>query len=176
MEKQKQWFVVYTKTGREQKVCEVLRRKKLDAFYPVTKTMKTTRYGKEKISYKPLLERYVFIASQEDDLDIIKQAGILSFVHWLAQPVKICENDIYLLRQFTNTHDNIRIEKIKIKLQESASISTISSANNNSIIQFSFPALGYVMTAAEKKTIVKIIAAPVPHYRMNIIQQYAKTR
>lgn len=157
MERTEQWYVVYTRPGLEQKVCDLLRRKKIDSFYPVNKLVKSS-YGRQRTSFTPLIERYVFVSiTQEQFEEIKKTSGIVSFVHWLSQPVVIEPDDMYLMKRFCNTHDDIQLEKTRVVPFEPAFISTRFSGEDTELVNFHFPVLGYTMTAEERKANVKVI-------------------
>ena len=177
MEKIRQWYVVYTKTGHEQKVCTTLQRKKIDSFYLANKMTKLS-YGRERISFKPLVGRYVFAYLSEEEISTAKEAsGIINFVHWQAQPVVINADDIYLLRRFFSIHNDIRLEKTKVNMDEQATMSILPSDNDNSnIVNLYFPVLGYIMTVQENKTRVKVITVSPNKTRTNFINKYAQAR
>ena len=157
MEKKDKWYVVYTRPGLEQRVCDSLRRKKIDSFYPVNKLVKSS-YGRQRTSFKPLIERYVFVCITSNQIEEIKNIrGIVSFVCWLSQPITIEQDDIYLMKRFCNTHDDIQLEKIKVIPSEPAFISTRFSDRDTELVSFNFPVLGYNMIAEENKSRVKVI-------------------
>ncbi len=175
MEKIRQWYIVYTKAGQEQKVCEALRRKKIDSFYPVNKLKKISA-GKERISFKPLIERYVFAHLSANETNVVNDAsGTISFVHWLSKPIIIHGDDIYLLKRFFNMHDDIHLEKIKVNPAEPATIINYVS-DNADIVSFLFPVLGYAMKATENRTRVKVITVSQHQTKTNLSNQYAEAR
>lgn len=177
MDNTKQWYIVYTKTGSEQKVCEALRRKKIESFYPVNKLVKNSS-GRERITFKPLLERYVFVLLGEEELQVMKHiSGIVNYVFWLSEPVIVQQEDIYLLRRFLKMYDDIRLEKIKVNLSQPANMLGITTENGEELIQFSFPALGFNMIAQENNTKVKIITVPgYPSKTNSTNNKYAEAR
>ena len=175
MENLKQWYIVYTKAGQERKVCDMFRRKKLDSFYPANKMTKTL-YGKERISYKPVLDRYVFVCLANNELNKVKATySVINFVHWLANPIAVDNDDIYLLRRFFDMHDDIQLQKIKINPAEPASVSN-QFLNDNEITNFTFPVLGYAMTAQANKTRVKVITVPGYQTKTKRFSKYAEAR
>lgn len=176
MERKKQWYVIYTRPGLEQRVCDSLRRKKMDSFYPVNKMVKTSA-GKERSSFKPLLERFVFVCTSYEQLSGVKNIkGIVSFVHWLSQPVVIESDDIYLMKRFCNIHDDIRLEKVKVSA-EPAFISSQFTGQNSELISLHFPVLGYNMTAEERQANVKVITLNDYQNKPEISKsKYAETR
>ncbi len=103
----------------------------------------------------------MFTYLSTDELSIVKNTnGIVSYVYWLSQPVVISQDDIYLLKRFFNMYADIRVEKTKVILNQPASISSLFTDNGDDLVQFSFPALGYAMTAQENTTRVKVINVP----------------
>ncbi|MDQ2752497.1 MAG: UpxY family transcription antiterminator [Bacteroidota bacterium] len=175
MENSKQWYVVYTKAGHEKKVCDMFRRKKLESFYPANK-MTRTIYGKERISFKPVLERYVFVCLANNELNVVKSNGsIINFVHWLTMPITVSGDDIFLLRRFFDTHDDIQLQKIKISLVEPASLFN-QFVNDIEETHFTLPVLGYTMTAQASKTRVKIITVSGYQTKPKHSNKYAEAR
>lgn len=175
MKQMKQWYVVYTKAGEEQRVCDALLRRRWESFYPAKKLTKNF-YGRERISFQPLFERYVFVLLPEDQLEQVKQVdGILNPVYWLSSPAVIDAESIYLLKRFFTAHDNISLEKINVKPAETASLSVTSGEEQNNV-HLHFPSLGYRLTAKESKTRVKVITVPNQQPKTNFSNQYAETR
>lgn len=175
MKQMKQWYVVYTKTGEEQKVCDALLRRKLESFYPAKRIVKTF-YGRERIEFPPLFERYVFVLLSEKELEITKQVnGILNFAHWLSRPIVIGQESIHLLKRFSVAHDDISLEKVSVKPAEVASVSITSGREHNEI-HLNFPALGYILAAQESKTKVKVITVSNHQSKTNSLNRYAETR
>ncbi len=172
----KQWFIVYTKEGAEHKVCEALRRKKLDSFYPANK-MTRLSYGRERSYDKPLLNRYVFVCMGEEELNLVKHIPcVVSLVHWMAKPVIVSLDDIYLLKRFFTMHDDIRVEKIKVNPTESASLSGYVSNSTANDISLSLPVLGYLLTARQKEARVKVITVPSYQTKTKLQSEYAEAR
>ncbi len=177
MERIENWYVVYTRPGLEQKVCDLLRRKKIDSFYPVNKLVKSS-YGRQRTSFKPLIERYVFVCLAQDQMEEAKKTrGVVSFVHWLSRPIVIEQDDIYLMKRFCKTHDDIQLERIKVNSAEPAFISTRFSNHDTELVNFHFPVVGYNMIAEENKSRVKVITIKDYQNKPEISKsKYAETR
>ena len=172
----KQWYIAYTRDGAEQKVCEALRRKKLDSFYPTNKLTRLS-YGRERFYEKPLISRYVFVCLSKEELHLIKYTdGLISLIHWMTKPVTVSIDDIFLLKRFYSMHDDIRVEKIKVNPIEPASISGFLSHDSINDICLSLPALGYAMTARQKETRVKVITVPGYQTKTKFQNEYAEAR
>ena len=176
MEKTKQWYVVYTRAGEEQKVCDALRRRKIDSFYPVNRLVKTS-YGRERISFIPLMERYVFVHISGSETEEVRNLDcVISFVHWLSKPVVIDSDDIRLMKRFCERHNDIRLEKTKVISLEPAYLSTYDTDRDTERVNLHFPVLGYNMTAEEAKTRVKVITVNDYQTKPESSNQYAETR
>lgn len=172
----KQWYIVYTKEGAEQKVCNALKRKKLDSFYPTNKITRLS-YGRERHYYKPLLSRYVFVCLTDEEAKAVRNTdGIVSLVHWRSEPITVAAEDIFLLNRFFKMHDDIRVEKIKVNPFESATISGFLPSDAINDISLSLPSLGYILTARQKEARVKVITIPGYQTKTKLHSEYAEER
>ena len=174
----KQWYIVYTRDGAEQKVCEALSRRKLDSFYPTNK-MTRLSYGRERSYDKPLLSRYVFVYLTSEEIHFIKSKsinGVINLVYWMAKPVIVGLDDIYLLKRFFTMHDDIRVEKVKVNPSESASVSGFLSNDTVNDISLYLPVLGYVMTARQREARVKVITVSGYQTKTKLQSEYAEAR
>lgn len=148
----------------EQRVSDLLKKKKYENFCFVGKTMK--QYGnKNKITFDLILPNIVFVKSNELQELLIKQVdGVLNFVYWLHKPVIIKREDIALLKRFLNSCYNIKFERIPVNINESGSIIHSSSIEgaitvNRKFTKFSLPSLGYILIGEEEETNVTVIEA-----------------
>ena len=174
MENSKQWYV-YTKTGQERKVCDMFRRRKLDSFYPSNKLIKSF-YGKERISYKPIIERYVFVCLAEEELYKVKTMdGVINLVYWLSTPVTVNNDDVYLLRRFYDMYNDIRLQKTKINLFEPA-FTTSEFSDNIETVSFTLQALRFLLTVETSKTRVKVITVHGFQTKPKLFSRYADAR
>ena len=107
------WYVLYTKPNCEKKVSEILRRKKIVHFCPLTKVI---RLGKEnKMSEQVLFNCYVFVKTFEHNfLELKRIKGVINFTYRLQLPAVIDDSDIILMKDFLDKHINVRIEKAGI--------------------------------------------------------------
>ncbi len=101
--------------------------------------------------------------------------SIINFVHWLATPVMISSDDIYLLRRFFDTHDDIQLQKIKINPVEPATLFN-QFINDQEVTHFALPVLGYTMTAQANKTRVKVITVSGYQTKTKLFNKYAEAR
>ena len=98
------WYVLFTKTGREKKVEQFLK-KSLDKdlyvpFIPVQETLFKIS-GQVKKEIKPLFPSYVFIESEISGLEFVKRTSSLFFT----------SNDIIMLLKYDNTMNEIAMRE-----------------------------------------------------------------
>ena len=163
MEALKKWYIVYTKTGYEQKVCDLLTKKKFECFLPVNHVVRNGNY-KYKIASQPLFERYVFVYMDTSNTSVVKQTnGVLNFVYWHSSPAVIGEEEIYTLRRFLNTYERVTLEKLGIEKNGVVNIAFENEKDDHAaerhIVKLRLPSLGYTVKATDKITNVTVISA-----------------
>jgi|SRR6185437_1324629 len=153
---QKNWYVVYTKPRFEKKVTSLLTKRKIENFCAYNRRQ-VRHLGKNKLVLEPLFDSYVFVRIQEDEMTLLKQIeGIVSFVYWKGEPALIKDEEIEIIKEFSISHECIRLEKSKININGSAK-STDDFSNytmNGKIIRIlnksfrvNLPSLGLTMIA-----------------------------
>lgn len=161
METRKKWYIVYTKTGCEQKVCDLLTKRKFECFLPVNNVVRNGHY-RYKIDSQPLFEGYVFVYMDISESMAVKQTnGILNFVYWHSNPAVIDEEEIYTLRRFLNTYERVTLEKSGIEKGSAVKIAFESEEDSHAterhVVKLRLPSLGYTVKAADKLTNVTVI-------------------
>ncbi len=164
MEARKEWYIVYTKTGCEQKVCDLLTKKKFECFLPFNRVARNSSHSKYKIVYQPLFGGYVFVYMDISEAPVVRQTtGVLNFVYWLSSPAVIGEEEIYTLRRFLNTYERVTLEKTGVVQGSSPTTEHESEAVLNAaerhIVKLVLPSLGYTVKATDKNTNVTVITA-----------------
>jgi transcription antitermination factor NusG len=71
----KQWFLIYTRPGWEKKVAELLERKHVQVYCPLTKAQKRWS-DRKKPALFPLFSSYVFVFTSTDKLMVL----LVSFI------------------------------------------------------------------------------------------------
>ena len=59
----------------------------------------------------------------EKDIDLLKQPdNVLSLVYWKGQPAIIRDDEIDAIKEFTNDHQNIKLERTQVNVNDVARI------------------------------------------------------
>jgi transcription antitermination factor NusG len=159
----KQWYVVYTKPRAENKVSEILARKKIENFLPINRIV--THIDNKRITYKPLFTCYIFTRVQKKQLAELKKIpGLINMVYWLGRPVVVPDGEITMIKEFLNDHMNINIEKITPGNEAARKYDSSLVEQEGSVITFKntreyliLPSIGYKMTAEVETSNVRII-------------------
>jgi transcription antitermination factor NusG len=152
---QKNWYAVYTKPHLEKKVAALLSKKKIENFCPLG-CVETQNFRKLKLIFKPLFKSYVFVRVSREELERLKQTdGVLNILYWLGEPAIIKDEEIAAIKEFTNDHRNIKLERTFVNLSEPARHLSASSYSiegkmvtiKNKLHKVCLPSLGYTMIA-----------------------------
>ena len=162
---EKQWYLVYTKPRTEQKVSEILTRKKIENYFPLNRMVGDWNTNKKLID-EPLFACYIFVRATVKQLfELKKVPGIVNLVYWLGKPVIIDNLEISMIKSFLNDYINVTIEKITLgtdtlrkfdssTVQQEGSLMTVKNKKVNVVL----PSLGYMMTAEVETSNVRIIS------------------
>ncbi len=147
--KEKNWYAIYTKPRWEKKVNEKLLEKGIESWCPVQK--KESQWSdRKKIIDDPLFKSYVFvhIGSDEEKLKVLTTNGVVHFVHYLKKPGIIRDEEIELIRSYLlEKNVNITVENLR----------TFSEHNKVIIRKGVFmDAEGTVIKGGKKKVYVRI--------------------
>ena len=152
---QKNWYLVYTKPKCEKKVAAILTKRKIENFCPLNrKQVKHIR--RNKLVTEPLFSSYVFVRLHEADIPGMKDIeNVLTIVHWKGYPALIANDEIEIIRDFITDHQNIRVEKTAVNLNESAKVIDRPAYKldgnllklKNTSIRINLPSLGYSLVA-----------------------------
>lgn len=159
VETNKQWYAVYTRPRSEKKVTASLEKKKFKTYCPVNKVRTQWDDSKKGLS-EPLFKSYVFIYASENDYASIKQTeGVINFVYWLDKPVRICNEEIDVMKKFLKEYDRVSIEKEEVKPTQKVRIvnGPLMMWEGNvveiktSTVKIMLPTLGYALIAEIRK-------------------------
>ena len=160
---QKNWYIIYTRPKCEKKVAALLTKRKIENFCPLNcKQIKSTK--RSKLLYEPLFDSYVFAYIIEKDIDLLKQPdNVVSLVYWKGQPAIIRDDEIDAIKEFTNDHQNIKLERTQVNVNDVARIidgplysmeGKVLSIKNK-MVKVNLPSLGFIMIAEmETETII----------------------
>ena len=155
----KQWFLLYTRPGCEKKVTELLEKKRVEVFCPMTKVQKPWS-DRKKTAFQPLFSSYVFVFISASEHDRIRQTdGVINFIHWMSKPAVIRQEEIDTIRNFLKEYDFVKLEKTAINLAERVRIingplmmwegSVVEIRTTT--VKIILPSLGYALVAEISK-------------------------
>jgi len=158
-----QWYVLYFKAHSERRAADVLTRKKIENYFPVSKVVDNSG----KVADQPLFDSYLFVHTSEKQLETIKKLPtVINLVYWLGKPVVVSDAEISTLKRFLTDHVNIKVEKITlgtglVKKISSPLIEEDESSFKiiNQNIHIVLPSLGYKVTAEAETSNVRIISS-----------------
>ena len=153
---QNHWYVVYTKPCCERKVSVLLNKKRIENYFPLNYKRSQSLLSK-RIIEEPLFKSYVFVKTTEINIMTIRKQikNIVSLLYWIGEPAIINEDEIITIKEFTNNHQEIRLEKLQVNLKIYENIMDgISYIMNGKIfitknraIKLNLPSLGFTMVA-----------------------------
>ena len=172
---EKKWFAVYTKPHYEERVTEILTRKKIENYCPINKVLRQWSDRKRLVN-EPLFNDFVFLKVEESNLFSLKHIdGVINFVYWLGKPVVIRDSEIEAIRQFIDRYNNIQLEKIEISINGNNHIDDSTGEYRNNLIALTdrsvkveLPSLGYLMVAdTETQNEGTLVRAITPRTRLS---------
>lgn len=106
------WFALYTKPRWEKKVAAGLAAKGLEAYLPLSRTLRQWSDRKKWVEL-PLLPSYIFVRVAPEEESLVRTVeGVINYVYWLGKKAVIREEEIEALKDFVSKHQNIQIEKL----------------------------------------------------------------
>ena len=173
---EKKWYAVYTKSRCEKKVASQLSQKGIEYYCPLNRVQKQWS-DRKKIIFEPLFNSYVFVRiSSEEQLAVRQTSGILNFVYWLSKPAVIRNDEIEIIKQFLNEHSFVKLEKVKVNLNDLARIvggpfmeqeGQVVSIKNKTV-KILLPSLGYQMYVEIETSRIQIIRENVSRYKQEL--------
>jgi transcription antitermination factor NusG len=115
---QNNWYVVYTKPCCERKVSVLINRKGIENYLPLNYKRSQSLLGK-RIIEEPLFKSCVFVKTTEINIITMSKQikNIVSLLYWIGEPATINEDEINAIKEFTNNHQEIRLEKLLLNLK-----------------------------------------------------------
>lgn len=115
---QQNWYAVYTKPQCERKVSLSLAKMRIENFYP-RNYKKSQSLFRSKILHEPIFKSYVFVKTTYSEVIMLSTQvnDILSIIYWKDKPATINEDEIIAIKEFTNNHHEIRLEKLQVNLK-----------------------------------------------------------
>ena len=153
---QQNWYVVYTKPQCERKVSLSLAKMRIQNFYPLN-YKKSQSLFRSKILHEPIFKSYVFVKMTYSEVTRLSEKinDILSILYWKDSPATINEDEVIAIKEFTNNHHDIRLEKLQVNLKVYESFMDSVSYTvdkkfykiKNKAITLNLPSLGVTMVS-----------------------------
>ena len=177
---EKKWYALYTRPRWEKKVAETLTKKGIANYCPLNRVRKQWADRKKTI-FEPIFTSYVFVNVAETEHLILKKTeGVLNLIYWLGKPAVIKDIEIDMIRRFLNEHQNVKLEKATVNLNDMARIISgplmdhegrIMGIKNKSV-KIILPSLGYMMIAEIETINIEVIEKEYPS-KPTVNYQYA---
>jgi len=162
----KKWHVIYTCPGCEKKVAELLLKQNIESYSPVKYTAKST-YWKSEFVEAPLFPCEVFARLCETQYaQVLKMHGVSNILYWLEKPAIITNEEINLIRKYTEGYRSLDIEKICADPNADAVVldnSFLQRDDNvielhNTCTRVHLPSLGYAIIVVARNN-VQLVSA-----------------
>lgn len=162
----KKWYVVYTRPRWENKVSNLLSRKKIEHYCPMNRVKKQWS-DRKKMALEPLFTSYVFVCIDEtQQLPVRLTDGVINFVYWLGKPAEVRGEEIQAVRDFLADYTDVRVEKATVNLNDHVRViggplvmqkGQVVSVKNKTV-KVILPSLGYMMHAEIETSNVEILS------------------
>ncbi|NQZ20769.1 MAG: UpxY family transcription antiterminator [Colwellia sp.] len=108
-EKDKQWYVIYTKPNAEKKLCNEVCKHQIDAYLPLRK--ETRQWSdRSKIITLPVFKSYLFVYLNIADMHTVKTLpGFVHFISFGGYPTPIPDKEMVLLKAIMTESNNPQI-------------------------------------------------------------------
>jgi len=156
---EKIWHAVYTRPGKEKKVVDSLKKKKIASYLPLYECESVVD-GRKKLIIAPVFPRYVFISANGNEQQVLNYSRhIMNFVYWMHDPVAISHDEIKAMQLFLNEYMCTRFETTpvipgeEVKLNNELQLrkrGNIVEANV-ATVKLTLPSLGRVLVAEVRK-------------------------
>jgi len=106
------WYVIYTRPRHEKKICDQLRDKEIEFFFPLTRKLKTWSDRKKYIDV-PLFPSYIFIYLNDINtfLKVLEIDGVVSYIRMGKEIVRVSDKVIDDLKLVLNNDEDILVSE-----------------------------------------------------------------
>ena len=121
-EKDKNWYVVYTRPRWEKKIASLLSEKGIENYCPLNKVIRQWSDRKKTI-LEPLFKGYVFVQVEEAaKWEVLAINGIVNYVHWLGKPARIRDSEIDTIRRFLHEFEDIDVTETGMQVNAAVQV------------------------------------------------------
>jgi len=104
------WYVIYTKSRREQAVAKELEKIGIETYCPMVTEVRQWSDRKKKVT-SPLIKSYVFVKMNESEREkVFEVPGVVQFLFWLGKPAIVREAEIDTLKTWLSEEDYSDVE------------------------------------------------------------------
>lgn len=156
---EKIWHAVYTRPGKEKKVADLLKKRKVASYLPVYEC-ECIADGRRKLVIAPVFPRYVFISANGNEKEVLNYSRhMMSYVYWMHEPVEIRNEEIKAMQLFLNEYMCTRLESTpvipgdEVKLNNELQLRKRGNIVEASVatVKLTLPSLGKVLVAEIRK-------------------------
>lgn len=174
----KRWYALFTRTGYEKKVANLLSRKQVENYCP----LRIQFNGRKKLLSTPLFNSYVFVYIDENEiLNMRNIDGVINFVYWLGKPAIISNEEIEIMKRFLSEYTEVKLEKIPFGLDCTPEVTEGQTADKrvhlisvkNNTVKILLPSLGYNLIAESINTSVEVIVSTKQAFNMDKTYKFA---
>jgi transcription antitermination factor NusG len=164
-ERQKNWYVVYTKPRWEKKVFALLTEQHFEAYCPLNKVRKKWS-DRVKWVEDPLFKSYVFVRVPETEQSRVRMvAGVVNFIYWLGKPAVVKNKEIEVIRKFLNDYEEVWTEPADLQRDATVVIRRGAFMNKearvvkvvNKQVRVLIESIGYTLVAVVAKSNVEVV-------------------
>jgi transcriptional antiterminator RfaH len=107
------WFILYTKSQQELKVCERLNKIDIEAYCPAKEEIKQWSDRKKKVIV-PLIKSYVFVRIEAEEREkVFDVPGVVRYLFWLGKPAIAFEKEIETLQDsLLKPYSSIKVDTL----------------------------------------------------------------
>jgi transcription antitermination factor NusG len=160
MEKNRNWYAVYTKPRWEKKVSMLLENQGIETYCPLNRIRKRWS-DRMKWVDEPLFKSYVFVHIGSDEFTKARMvSGVLNFVYWLGKPAIVKDREIEDIRRFLGEHTDVEVKPVELRPDSTVVIrsgplmdreATVRRVYHNSV-EIVIESLGYRLVAQIEKS------------------------
>jgi transcription antitermination factor NusG len=101
VEREKKWYVFYTRSRAEKKISELLQKRGHEHYLPIIKELRKWS-DRKKVVEKPLFSSYIFIKAELHEIQELIQwiPGLISCVRYNSQPAILTNEEIAKIIKF----------------------------------------------------------------------------
>lgn len=152
---EKNWYILYARSGSEKRVAASLEKRDIEYYLPLC-----WKYEKRSSLLKafqyPLFEGYIFVYTKASEVhETQRSVGAAGAIYWKDKLVIVPEEEITLIRDFLSLHKSITVEEIGITESNLKSTQQFPISFDNNRIPFQIsdsakvilPSLGYILNS-----------------------------